>query len=223
MKKISVNNLIKFKNKSEKSRKTFILSLGRKGEIKSDGGGNYWVRSLSSLSKTFKCNNNEFIKDKISEILELFNPKLSKQTKDMYERNLDILHNYEDFDFSVWKPENAIVLSKTARKAIIEIDNVPLQITPSQIYSFEIDDKKYVGAIWFIAQLNGYSNEERGLFAEGLYIYLSKNFSEKYEISPENCLAVDVLSKVEVSYKMLMDKKISSILMNTISEVKQNL
>lgn len=224
MKKISINNIITFRKKPEKSQQAFLNSLKRKSIIQetSEGsGGNYWVRSLSAMSNAFRDSNNKPIKDKISEILELFTPKLAKQTKDMYQRNLNILHNYEDFDFSKWLPEKINIVSKTNKKSIIYLNTVPVQITPSQIYTFDKDDKKYVGAIWFVAKLEGYEDEELGMFAEALFIYLSNNFEEEYFISQENCLIVHVLDKKEVTYKMIVDEKIPSIFDSTLKAIKK--
>ena len=36
----------------------------------------------------------------------------------MYQKNLDILHNYEEYDFSKWLPNNFEVISKTNKKSI---------------------------------------------------------------------------------------------------------
>lgn len=222
MKKISVSNIIIFRQKPEKSKQTFLNSLRKKSLTQTaEGGGNYWVRSLSTMSNAFKDNSNKPIKNKISEILDLFTPKLTKQTKDMYQRNLDILHNYEDFDFSKWLPGTIEILSKTNKKSIIYLDTVPVQITPSQIYLFEKDGRKCVGAIWFVAKLEGYTKEELGMFAEALFIYLSNNFEEQYFISYENCLVVNVLNKNEVNYKMLIDKEIPLVFNSTLKAIKK--
>jgi len=58
MKKISVNNIVKFRLKAEKNRKAFLNSVNKKAEAKSEGGGNYWVRSLSAMNNAFKLNSN---------------------------------------------------------------------------------------------------------------------------------------------------------------------
>lgn len=224
MKKISVNNIIKFRQKAEKSQQAFLNSLKRKSlvqETTEGGGGNYWVRSLSAMSNAFKEISNKPVKDKISEIVDLFTPNLTKQTKDMYQRNLNILHNYEDFDFSKWLPEKINIVSKTSKKSIIYLNTVPVQINPSQIYTFDKNDKKCVGAIWFVARLEGYKEEELGMFAEALFIYLSNNFDEEYFISQENCYVVDVLDKKEVNYKMIVDEEISSVFDSVLQQIKK--
>ena len=223
MKKISLNNIIKFRNKAEKQQKGFINNLKVKSEIKTEGGGNYWIRSLSALSNSIKLNNHEPINEKIAEILELFSPDLTSQTKNMYERNINILHNYEDFDFSNWLPNEFEIESKSIKKNIIYINSVPVQITPSQIFSFEKNEENYVGAIWFVAKLDGYKTSELGMFTEALFYYLSNNFEDKFTVSNEHCIVVDVIQKTELNYQNLIDNKVPSILNSTLELIRQNL
>lgn len=147
MKKISVKNIVAFRNRSDKSKKAFLNSLNRERDINSESGGDYWVRSLSALSATIKEKSVEPIKNKITDILRDSVPNLTKQTKDMYARNLNVLHNYENFNFENWLPIDYKVLSKTSKKGIIDIDDIPVQITPSQVFVFENDDIKCVGAV----------------------------------------------------------------------------
>lgn len=223
MRKISINNVIKFKNKKEGRQKQFLNKIFDEPKNKNEnesGGGNYWVRSLSALSNCVKSKNTAPISEKIRDIENLFNPSLSKQTKNMYERNLNVLYNYEDFDFGNWLPENYEVLSKTKKKSIIEIKKVPLQITPSQVFTFIKDDEKYVGAVWFVSKLEGYSDQELGMFAESLFIYLSHNFNKDYKISAEHCIVVDALENKEINYQKLIDGDILSILKPTLLSIR---
>ena len=221
MKKISVKNIVLFRNKSKDSQKTFLHNLIKKNEVQLDGGGDYWVRSLSALSNAVKDKNAEPIKEKIANILDDFKPNMIKQTKVMYQRNLDVLYNYEDFDVDCWLPVNAEILSKTTKKAIVEINTIPVQITPNQVYSFEKNNSKYVGAIWFLAKLDSFKKQELGMFAEALYIYLSVNFEKKYQIDPENCVVVDVLNKEQVNYKMVIAGEIMPLLLPTLESIKE--
>jgi hypothetical protein len=224
MKKISVKNIIAFHRKSEKSKKAFLKSLNKIQVSDSDGGGNYWVRSISALSNTFKTNNNQYIKDKIDDISGDYEKSTLKRTKDMYQRNLDILFNYEDFDFSIWYPNNTFqILNKASKKAIIEINKIPVLALPNQIFTFIEKEVKYIGAVWFIAKLNGYSKSELGIYAEVLYNFLKANFSKEYKIKPENCLIVDVLNLDEVTYKMILDEEIPALLEQTLQSINENL
>jgi hypothetical protein len=223
MKKITINNIIKFRHRNEKNQKAFLNSIQKKAETKSDGGGNYWIRSLSALSNAVKSNEHEPIKEKIGKILEVFSPDLTKQTRDMYQRNLDILHNYEDFDFSNWLPNEFEILSKTNKKTIIYIKNVPVQITPSQIFKFDKNGDEFVGALWFVAKLEGYKIEELGMFAEALFIFLSDNFNKDYKISKKHCIIVDVLAKKNLSFKEVIKNKIPAILKSTLDSISKQL
>lgn len=224
MKKISVTNIIAFRKKSDKSKKNFLKSLDKIKTINAESGGNYWVRSISALSNTFKTNDNGYIKDKIDDISEDYNKAKRKQTKEMYQRNLDILYNYEDFDFSSWYPNKTFqILDKANKKSIIEINRVPVQVLPNQVFTFSRNKVDYVGAVWFIAKLDGYSKAEFGVFVETLFNYLKNNFSKKYEVSSENCLIVDVLNLDEINYQMILDEKIPSILKETLRSIRENL
>ena len=223
MKKISVKNIILFRKKSDKSKKTFLNSINKLKTKNTEGGGNYWVRSISAISNAFKTNDNQLIKDKINDIADDFNNSSRKQTKVMYQRNLDILHNFEDFDFSKWYPNKTFqILDKISKKSIIEINKVPVQILPNQIFTFTKNKIEYVGAIWFIAILDRYNKTELGIYAETLFNYLKANFSKKYSVSPNECLVVDVLNIDEVNYQMIIDKKIPTILKETLKSIREN-
>ena len=219
MKKITLNKIVEFRYKSEKNQKGFLKNINKNSE--SSGGGNYWVRSLSAMSNAVKLNDHNPIKEKITEILKANVSGLPKRTKDMYDRNLKILYNYQSFDFSNWLPKKYEILSKTNTKTILEINTIPVQITPSQIFSFDIEDIKSIGAVWFVARLNGYRIEELGMFAEALFIYLTNNFGEKHQINPKYCIVIDVLEKQEVRYVDLINKKVSKILDSTLELIKK--
>lgn len=224
MKKISVKNIIAFRKKPDKSKKTFLKSLSKAKANDSESGGNYWVRSISALANTFRTNDNQHIKNKIDDIAADYDNSKRKQTKDMYQRNLDILHNYEDFDFSTWYPNKTFqTLDKASKKSIIEINRVPVQVLPNQVFAFTKNKVNYVGAIWFIAKLDGYSKAELGIFAETLFNYLSNNYSKKYEVSPEHCLVIDVLNLDEVTYQMVLDQEIPALLKETLKVIRENL
>jgi len=219
MKKITLNKIVEFRYKSEKNQKGFLKNINKNSE--SSGGGNYWVRSLSAMSNAIKLNDHNLIKEKITEILEANVSGLPKRTKDMYDRNLKILYNYQSFDFSNWLPEKYKILSKTNTKTILEINTIPVQVNPSQIFSFDNDGIKSVGAVWFVSRFKGYRMEELGMFTEALFIYLTNNFGEKYPIDSKYCIVIDVLEKQEVRYVDLINKKVSKILDSTLELIKR--
>jgi hypothetical protein len=88
------------------------------------------------------------------------------------------------------------------------------------VFTFTKNKLEYVGAVWFIAKLDGYSQAELGIYAETLFYYLKDQFSKKYEPSPENCLVVDVLNLNEVTYQMVLANKIPAILKETLKSIK---
>ncbi|WP_409149714.1 hypothetical protein [Sphingobacterium sp. BS-2] len=224
MKKISVKEMIVFRGKSDKSKKTFLKSLDKIKLIDSTSGGDYWVRSISALSNAFKSNNNQFVIDKINDIENDFKSSKRDQTRDMYRRNLDVLNNYKDFEFSTWYPDESIqILEKLTKHPVLEINHIPIQITLNQIFSFKSNGIDFIGAICFIAKLKGYSKVEFGIFAETMFVYLKNNFSDKYQINPRFCLVIDVLNIKEYTYQMILDFEISSILSETINSIKDNL
>ncbi len=223
MKKISVKNIIEFRKKSEKSKKSFLKSLDKVKPITTETGGNYWVRSVSAMSKSFKTNDNIHIKEKIEIISNLYEISKSLKTKVMFQRNLNILLNYENFDFSTWYPNNAFkILDKNSRNSIIEINSIPVQVLPNQIFSFKSNETDCVGAVWFIAKLQRYNEAELGIFSESLFNLLKVNFSKNYEVMPEYCLIIDVLNVKEVTYKMILDNKISALLQSTLKAIKES-
>lgn len=105
MKKLSVKSIVEFRGKTEKGKKKFATDLKLNKEKNStEGGGDYWVSSLSAISNSCKSNDLQFINDKMDELKEKFENTEYKKTKTMYQRNIDILYNYEDFDLKKWRP-----------------------------------------------------------------------------------------------------------------------
>jgi len=104
-KNLPVMDLVRFKRLTERSRSTFANNLKLPKKPKSSsGGGNYWTRSVSGISKAFKNNDNSFIHEKIESVSSVYDSTKSETTRTMYKRNLEILHNYIDFDFRTWRP-----------------------------------------------------------------------------------------------------------------------
>lgn len=225
MQKLSIKNIIDFRSKkSDSSKRNFInkIKVGKQKSEESDGGGDYWIISLSSISNAFKNNNLQCIKDKILEIEEKISKNEKKNTKVMYRRNADILYSYEDINLKQWQPSNIkTILPKHKAESILKIQDLPVQALPHHVFLFEKKGVKEVGAIWFVAKLDGYTKDELGMFADILFRYLKANFSNDYIVSSEYCLAVDVIGQNHVSYSQIEQSKVRAILDLTIGEIKK--
>lgn len=209
--------MIEFRNLSEKRQATFIKALKFPKETidDPDGGGDYWVRSISGLSSAFRQNDNTLIKDKINDVVICYEATERFQTKKMYERNLEILHNYEDFDFSVWRPNSELKFLKRKSDSIVFIKGLPIQILPNFIFTFMDGDIEKVGAIWFVTKLEGFKLEDLGIFAESIFKYLKTHYSE-YEVDPNHCLVIDSPSMTAIGYNQILNKEIPSLFEKTI-------
>lgn len=173
MKDIRVKDLVTFKRLTERRKNTFLINLQKEKTVKENdesSGGDYWVRSISALNNAFRENDNRFISDKITDIINDYSPKLNKGTRDKYDRNLQILYNYEDFEFRSLTPTEEIkILSKARKSGIIEIAALSLKVEIHHLYTFTVDDKEYLGALLFAAQKDGYQQSELGVFAEAIF------------------------------------------------------
>jgi len=223
MKKLSIKKIIEFKGKSDRAKKTFTQNLKFEREVKeSDGGGDYWISSLSAISNSYKRNNLQLIRDKVHELEEKFENTEFQRTKTMYGRNIDILIKYEVFDFKIWKPNEQITyIKKHKSDFILTIKGLPIEAVPHHVFSFQDEDIKEIGAIWFIAKLEGYSKIELGMFTDILFRYLKNVFSKDYSLNPRYCIAVDVVNNFAVNYYQIEKGEVPSILDKTIDEIKK--
>ncbi len=205
MKKISVSNIVEFSRKTPNSQKTFVINLAKpKKENTSEEGGNYWIHSLSTIGNVFHSGNKELLNEKLDILVEKFENSTAKISKGMFKRNIEILHNFEDFDFLQLKPKYELkYLSKPHNKSILTIKDIPVQVLPHHVFVFEEGKVKKIGAIWFVAKLNGYKSNELAVFTDALYRYLEINYIKEYEISLDFCWAVDVMNLNKLSYKKL--------------------
>jgi|GEM_PF-1016437 len=226
MKKINVKDLIDFRRRSDRRKKTFVNELnfseneGVENETSIEGR-DYWVRSLTALSRAFKEGDNSIIAERIEGILEDYKPDMIRKTQLMYDRNLQILHNYEDFDFSILKPTAEIeILEKSRKKGVLTIKDFPIKVLLHQIYSFDNREGiKSIGCVLFLAKLETYKPHELGIFAEAVFNFLKCNYSDKYLISAEDIRIVDVMTNVNINYQMVLDGEIPSLLINTLDEI----
>ncbi len=120
MQKITIKNLVDFRRRTGKSKASLAQALKKgKETTEGEGGGDYWVTSLSALSNAYKTGNLRFIVEKKSDLEGKYNNTRIDQTKNMYKRNIAILSNYEDYDLKKIKPE---VVDKFLSKPKIDLD-----------------------------------------------------------------------------------------------------
>lgn len=226
MKRINVKDLIDFRRRSDRRKKTFAneIDLANLEIVESESSidaRDYWVRSLTALSRAFKEGDNTVIGERIQSILDDYKPNMINSTKMMYDRNLQILHNYEDFDFGILKPTTEIkILEKSRKKGILTIKNFPIKILLHQIYSFENRDGiNCIGCVLFLAKLDAYKPHELGMFAETVFTFLEDNYGNNYSISAENIRIVDVMTSTDINYQMVIDGELPSLLTSTLDEI----
>ncbi len=164
----------------------------------------------------------QLIRDKVYELEDKFENTDYQRTKTMYGRNIDILYKYEVFDFNIWKPNEQITyIKKHKSDFVLTIKGLPIEAVPHHVFSFQGDDIKEIGAIWFIAKLDGYREVELGMFTDILYRYLKNTFSKDYTLNPRYCTAVDVVNNFAVNYYQIEKGEVPSILDKTIDEIKK--
>lgn len=221
MKKLSIKDIVDFRRKSERSKKTFVTNLRLdKQKANAEGGGDYWIRCLSAISNSYKSNDLQFIADKINELEVKYKETNHRTTKIMYQRNLDILYTYKNFIFEKWKPiQNINLLKKHKDDFTLTIKGLDIQATPHYVFTFQQGEETEVGAIWFIAKLNGFRKDELGMFADILYRYLKAHYTEKARINSKYCTAVDLFNTTSISYEELESGDIPKILNSTIDEI----
>lgn len=221
MNKITIKQLVEFRSKSDRSKSTFAKNLGKESRrSEGSGGGDYWISCLSAIRNTFKYDN----EDAISEKIDLLHDKIAASNIDkvrlQFQRNIDILENFRNFNFSKLKPNNEInFLKQHKTDKLINIKTLPVEANPCYIYTFLENDLTKVGGIWFLAKLDGFKKSEMGLFIDIMHRYLNSTQLEESPISSDYCIAVDVTKVQAVSFADLESKKIPSLLNTTISDL----
>lgn len=222
MKKITVKNVVEFRRTDEKKRLAFLNSLLREKRAADDGGGgDYWVSCLSAISNILLDKDKRRIGGKIAELEERIEETDHKGTKTRWQRNIDILYNFEDFDFDSLRPEDIHQLKKPVAISLVDIEDFPIECKPNFVFWFENDGFREIGATWFIAKLGGYKKSELGMFADIMHRYLVANYSDDYKINAEYCVAVDLVNAREVRYSQILTDEIKPLLGKTISEMRK--
>jgi hypothetical protein len=219
--KLPVKKLIEFLRLPEKRQRTFVDNLNRpKKPSSKDGGGDYWVRSISALARAYYKNDNTEIKKQLEEISNAYQNAKIERTRTMHKRNLEILHAFVDFDFSVWRPVADFNFLKKPQ-ILLNIKDIPIQVLPHHVFSYSDENQISVGGIWFVVWLDGYLPSDLEIYAETLFRYLSLLYSKEYKIDPKSCLIVDAAIKKAVSYQQVLDSTNPSLLESTIDSFKK--
>jgi len=188
-------------------------------EKENDSTGDYWISCTSALATIFKTNNKDFIREK-NEYLQLkINAASDLRTKNRFQKNIDLLSRFEDFDFNNIKPDCELkYLKKSDDKSILKISGLPVYANPSHVFSFSKEEEHEIGAVWFIAKKDGFSKNELAMFADVLYRYLSIHYSADYKVNLNYCVAIDVYKTQYVNYKQILNNDLNSSLEETIDE-----
>ncbi len=221
MKKLTIKKLIEFRDKQDKGKKNFATVIKQnRPEPKTEGGGDYWISAVSAIARAYKERDPQLITLKIKELGEKIETTKNSQVKAQYRRNIEILRKYENFDFKKWAPPGKTQLLKN-HKAVLTIKELSVETSPSVVFSFGKGKQDEVGAIWLVAKKQGFRKDEMGMFTDILARYLRNQYGKKYAPNPKYCLAVDVVSKYDISYSQLQNAEIPYLLNKTIDELKR--
>lgn len=224
MKKITIKKLIEFRAKNDRTKITFVYNL-KKENIKSENsasGGDYWISCLSAIRNAFKYDNADLLDEKINTLTDKIRVSEIKKIKDQFQRNIDILNSFKDYDLQQLKPDADLSFLKQSKsQMILKIKDLPIEAKPCLVFTFSKDGKNQIGGIWFIAQLKGFKKNELGMFADIIYRYLKKHYSKDYHIDSFFCTAVDLFNGQEVNYSEILDGKIPVLIDSTLIDLKK--
>lgn len=228
MEKISITNLIEFRRRSEKRKKSFLNSIQKEKKIKIEedeedsSGGNYWVSCLSAISNVFSTDDKNLLGEKVNLLRNKIISTTHEGTQKRWQKNIDILYNFEDYDFNTLRPMTEIKFhKKPSRKLILKVNDIPIESKPHHIFSYSNKGSDEIGAIWFVAKKDGYKKNELGIFCDVMHRHITLNYSDKYKINPEFCIVVDIFNGTDINYSQLLNGDIVYSLEETINEVKR--
>lgn len=222
MQNLTLKKIVDFRSRSEKGKKNLVRVWKRPPNLEpSDGGGDYWVSCVSALSRSFKENDLAHANTRIKELEKRYPEAENKRTKDMYKRNIDVLAKYQEADLKRWRPDRKLEFPKVPKRNVtLTLSGLEVRLSPSQVFTFVKDGSEQVGAIWFVAKLNGFNSVELGMFASILHMHLLRQFAKTHKINARYCLAIDTFNKTEVSYAQLQEDEIADVLEPTLEEIK---
>lgn len=225
MRKLSVKNLVDFRNKSDRGKMNFVQNIkSNKPAIITESGGDYWTISLSAVCHAFKENDLQIIHEKIAEVRQKLKSSKGTGTQMMYQRNIKILENYLNIDLEALRPGGRLLFQKKSTgNTLLMIKGLEIEVDAKRYhaYAFGKKNEESVGAIWFVSQVKGYRIEEVGIFCEMLYRFLKHNYAKKYSLNSKYCIAVDLMSGYIVSYSQIEDGTIPEILVPTLDAINK--
>lgn len=223
MEKVTVKNLIEFRGKNDRTKITFVNNL-RKEKIKDDesSGGDYWISCLSTIRNSFKFDNADLLDEKIGLLQDKINVSAIKRIKDQFQRNIDIINNFKDYDLQNLKPNvDLTFLKQPKNQTILNIKGFPIEAKPCHIFSFSENNNEEIGGIWFVAQLNGFTKSELGMFVDILYRHLRKHYSKQFYVNPNYCIAIDLFNGQEAKYIEIQNGKIPILIDLTLDDLNK--
>lgn len=223
MEKLTVKNLVKFRGKNERTKITFVHNLKKEKEkSENESGGDYWVSCLSVIRNSFKSNNLNLLDEKIEYLRDKIRITEIKRIKDQFQRNIDLINNFKEYDFQHLKPNVELTfLTQPKTQTIIEIKELPIEAKPCHIFTFSNNNSDEIGGIWFVAQLQGFKKAELGMFTDILYRYLHKHYSNEYYVNPDFCISIDLFNGQEVNYSEIQNGKIPILINTTLDDFKK--
>lgn len=223
MQRITVKELIAFRRKSDRSKKTWanVLKTRKpKEKSKDNKGGNYWVTSTSCIQKVIKLGDKSEYDSKIDDLHERFINTPNHKIKQKHQRNIDVLTRFKEVELDDIKPSDDVVYQKVSKAMnIIEVDRFPVFVNPNLVFSFDQNGKNEIGAIWLVTQKDGFSKDELGMFCEMMYRFLNKSYSRSYQVAHEYCVVIDTFSLRTVRYNELTDGDVPLLIDSTLKNI----
>jgi hypothetical protein len=222
MEKLTVKNLIEFRGKNNRTKITFVNNLKKdKKKSDEDSGGDYWISCLSAIRNTYRLGNADLLDEKIDLLRDKIKVSEIKRIKDQFQRNIDIISNFKDYDLQHLKPNvDLTFLTQPKYQAILDIKGLPVEAKPCHIFTFSSNNSEEIGGIWFVAQLEGFPKSELGMFTDILYRYLDKHHSKDFYVNPNYCIAVDLYNGQEANYTEIQNGKIPILIDSTLDDLK---
>ncbi len=227
MKEITVKNLVDFRTKkSDGPKRTFAQnlkkgSLPKKKDEDDEGGGNYWVTSVSALGNGFRNNKPQIIVDKIADLEKRQEAATTERTKIMHGRNMEILDGYKTTKFWSWFPGDLNIFPMSKEHRILDIKGIKVVAAPKFVFEIGKKDSKKLGAVLFVCRKGGFSEADLGMYADILQCYLQLQYADKYEVLWNYCMIVDAHNDRKVTCAQIMSGEVVSILENTVEELKK--